>query len=78
MKKLIALPLLAIALVSVQACGNDAPVTSRDTTGAVKYNMPDQFHTIAAKCDGHGHRVFESSGGSLAVIADASCSRVGP
>jgi hypothetical protein len=70
---------LLLCLLVIAACGNDAKVESRDTSGAVKYNMPDQFDTVAAKCDGHGHRIFESSGHGLTVIADQSCvNHVGP
>jgi hypothetical protein len=76
MKRKITYPIALLALicaVALPGCGNDAKVESRDKTGAVKYNMPDQFDTIAAKCDGHGHRIFEASSGGLAVIADQAC-----
>ena len=70
--------LLALPLTAASCGQNDAPVQSRDKTGARLLNMPDHFSTIAIKCDGEGHMMYESdhgddgSGrpGALAVIQD--------
>lgn len=68
-----ALPLTAAS------CTNDAPVKTRDRTGAALMNMPDEFPTVAMKCDGSGHIVYEGDDGSgdrgaMAVISDTrSC-----
>lgn len=74
---------IGVIVAALSGCGNDAPVASRDKTPALKFNMPDQFDTIASKCDGKGHRMFETQNhdgkpSGLAVVADASCNHVGP
>jgi len=71
--------ILLVLPLTAASCGqNDAPVQSRDKTGARLLNMPDHFSTIAIKCDGEGHMMYESdhgddgSGrpGAVAVVAD--------
>jgi hypothetical protein len=80
MKKILWIAALALLVAVIAGCGNDAPVQSRDKSGAQLLNMPDQFNTVATKCDGHGHRLYESSGSDagMAVINDPSCNHVGP
>jgi len=79
MKRRVISGLLLLALcIPVAACGNDAPVQSRDRSGAIKLNMPDEFDTIAGKCDGQGHWVVESQNhdgkaSGIAVVADKRC-----
>jgi hypothetical protein len=78
--------LLALPLTAASCGANDAPVKTRDRTGARVYNMPDHFSSVASKCDGLGHRIYESDHGNdgsgrpggLAVINDPRCNRVGP
>lgn len=57
------------------SCGHDAKVTNRVEGTAEKINMPDQFDTIANRCDGHGFRIYEAStaGSSPAVVRDPNC-----
>jgi hypothetical protein len=65
-----------IIATGVSACGNDATVSNRVTGSAEKINMPDQFDTIADRCDGHGFRVYEnggSEGTAIAVVRDPKC-----
>lgn len=74
---------LAVTTLAASNCGaNDAPVKTRDRSGAALLNMPNHFSTVALKCDGHSHLLAESdhgndgSGrpGALAVVIDArSC-----
>lgn len=58
-----------LVAVLLAGCGNDAHVAGRDTSDAFKINMPDQFNTIAYKCNGP-NVVYETSHGALAVRAD--------
>lgn len=52
---------LAFGALSAESCGvNDAPVKTRDTSGAAKFNMPDKFDTVAAKCIGGSIEVVET------------------
>lgn len=74
---------VAVLVAAVAGCGNDAPVQSRDRSGATLLNMPNKFDTIATKCDGHGHRIYAtqnhgSKSSALAVVADGRCTQVGP
>lgn len=80
----------AIALIfalSAESCGssdNDVKVKTRDTTGATILNMPDQFPSVAVKCDGKGHRVYvtnrydNGAGGAVTAVDDSTCRHVGP
>jgi hypothetical protein len=70
-----------IVLTGISGCGqNDVDVGGRDTAPAQVINMPNHFSSVAHKCDGHGHRIYEGDhgdsgkgGGGLAVVADPSC-----
>lgn len=72
---------LALPLAASSCGANDSDVVTRDKTGAALYNMPNHFSSIAAKCDGNTHLIFEGdhgeSGagkGGLAVLTDSrSC-----
>jgi hypothetical protein len=46
-----------------------------DTTDAEVMAMPSGFRSIAHKCDGFGHRVYESRGRNprLAIVRDKEC-----
>lgn len=68
---------VAFGALSAESCGvNDAPVKTRDTSGAAKFNMPDKFDTVAAKCIGGGIEVVEtqnhgdSDPSSIAVVSN--------
>jgi hypothetical protein len=83
LRKLVLIPLIAMGLT---ACGsNDAKVQTRDKSGAQVLNMPNHFSSVATKCDGHGHRIYENDHGDsgngrgmIVVVSDTNCRRVGP
>jgi hypothetical protein len=67
----------AVTTLAASSCGaNDAPVRTRDQSGAAKFNMPDKFDTVAAKCIGGGVEVVEtqnhgdSDPSSIAVVSN--------
>lgn len=74
-----------MALFGLSACSEfddarglgDAPIKSRDDTGAEVVNFPNQFANVAHKCDGHGHRIYVVTHGKSdappVVIDDPSC-----
>jgi hypothetical protein len=70
-----------IALILSGCTTNDASIDSRDHAPASVINFPNHFSSVAHKCDGHGHRVFEADHGegsgkqfsAIAVIDDPSC-----
>ncbi|WP_338781768.1 hypothetical protein [Streptomyces sp. DG1A-41] len=56
----------------------DAPVNRQETGSADIYSMPEDFPSVAAKCDGYGHRIFvsedgEKAGFDISVVADPKC-----
>jgi hypothetical protein len=51
-----------------------------DRTPPEIYAMPDHYNNVAAKCDGHGHRIYVTSNkdpapSNMVVISDRSCGR---
>jgi hypothetical protein len=47
--------------------------------------MPNHFSSVATKCDGHGHRIYENDHGDsgngrgmIVVVSDSNCRQVGP
>lgn len=83
MRKFLIVPILALAL-PFAACGaNDASVAGRDHAPANVINFPDHFSSVAHKCDGLGHRIYEADHGSgdgkqasaIAVIDDPKCGK---
>ncbi|MDQ1016673.1 hypothetical protein [Streptomyces afghaniensis] len=70
----------ALAALSLSACSSSAtaPVEQREKGSAEIYVMPDDFPSVASKCDGHGNRIFvsedgEKAGFDLSVVADLKC-----
>lgn len=79
--KYYAIAAVAALPLAAGSCGqNDTDIGGRDTGPAFVINMPNHFSSVATKCDGKGHRVYEgdhgdsgNGGGGLAVIDDSSC-----
>jgi hypothetical protein len=70
----------AVAALSLSACSSTptAPVEQREKGSAEIYVMPDDFPSVASKCDRHGNRIFvsedgEKAGFDLSVVADPKC-----
>jgi hypothetical protein len=86
---LIGAAIAALVLAGVTGCGlskltepwNDAPVKSKDDSGADVYSMPDGFNNVATKCDRNGNRIYviyhgDKAYGALSVVAaDPTCKR---
>jgi hypothetical protein len=81
MRRLAVLVALAVVLAG---CGQhyndkrgrgDAGVGEVDGDRKEVIEFPDWFSNVAHGCDGHGHRVYVTTGdaGHVAVIADPSC-----
>jgi uncharacterized protein YcfL len=83
MRRLLILPIAALALTGCSAARKDATTDGQkvDRSAAEVIAMPDAFRNVADKCDGHGHRVYSGStgdsgnGAQLFVIADPSCGK---
>jgi hypothetical protein len=71
--------LLCTPLIAANCGANDAPVKTRDKSGASVMNMPNHFSSVAIKCDGFGHVIYENdhgdSGNGRGVITIVQDSR---
>jgi hypothetical protein len=92
-KKLLSLALAVALAVAAAGCTRvahpergtgDAPVDTAkvDATAPQILEMPNLFGNVAAKCDGHGHRVYVTTGrdsypAHLFVIDDPACTAPG-
>lgn len=53
----------------------DSPVGAQHKEAAEVINFSDTYQNIEDKCDGHGHRVYNShrDSGFFVVVADPTC-----
>lgn len=81
MKKILAVVGTLASAGVIAGCGaNDTGVSTRDHAPANVINFPNGFSSVAFKCDGRGHMVYETDhgpknngGGFVTVVNDPNC-----